>query len=239
MITLFGGGPGFGLPDVSPFVMKTEVQLRMLGLPYAKEPTRPARSPKGQMPFIDDDGIRIADSHFIREHLETKLGRELDAHVDMRQRAEAWAIERMLEDQLAHALRYMRWLVPENFAKGPARFADAAPEALRAKLREEFLGRVREGLRAAGPARHSVDEVAQMGGRSLSALSAILGDNRHLFGEKASGVDATAFAMVAGILTPFFESPLRRQAEEHANLVAYAGRMMKQYFPEHPWEVGA
>jgi glutathione S-transferase len=238
MITLFGGGAGFGLPDVSPFVMKTEVQLQMLGLPYAKEPTRPDRSPKGQMPFIDDEGIRIADSHFIRAHLETKLGRGLDAHLDERQRAEAWAIERMLEDQLAHALRYMRWLVPENFAKGPARFADSAPEEMRAKLREDFLGRVREGLRAAGPARHSVHEVAEVGGRSLSALSVLLGDKRHLFGEAPAGVDATAFAMVAGILTPFFESPLRREAERHANLVAYAGRMMKEYFPGHPWEVG-
>ena len=29
MITLFGFGAGFGLPEISPFVTKTEVQLRM------------------------------------------------------------------------------------------------------------------------------------------------------------------------------------------------------------------
>ena len=34
MITLFGFGAGFGLPEMSPFVTKTEVQLRMAGLPY-------------------------------------------------------------------------------------------------------------------------------------------------------------------------------------------------------------
>jgi glutathione S-transferase len=238
MITLFGGGAGFGLPEASPFVTKTEVQLAMLGLPYVKERTRPDQSPKGLMPFIDDDGTRIADSHFIREHLEKKVGKDLDAHLDARQRAEAWAIERMLEDNLALALRYMRWLPPENFAKGPAHFVDGAPEALRPKLREEMLERMRDTLRAVGVARHSLDEVTALGERSLAALSVLLGDRPYLFGEKAAGVDATAFAMLAGVLTPFFESPLRRKALGHANLVAYTGRMMKAFYPEHPWDVG-
>jgi glutathione S-transferase len=238
MITLFGGGPRFGLPDLSPFVTKTEVQLKMLGLPCAKEVARPDQSPKGQIPFLDDDGTRIADSCFIRAHLEKKTGKDLDAHLDARQRAEAWAIERMLEDHLAPALRTMRWLLPENFAKGPAHFVDGAPEAQRPRLREELLERMRDALRAVGPARHSLDEVAALGDRSLSALSLLLGDRPYLFGEKAAGVDATAFAMLSGILTPFFESPLRQKALSHANLVAYTGRMMQEFFPEHPWEVG-
>jgi glutathione S-transferase len=237
MITLFGGGPGFGLPELSPFVTKTEVQLVMLGIPYTKELARPDRSPKGQLPFIDDDGSRIADSYFIRAHLEAKVGKDLDAPLDARQRAEAWIVERMLEDSLAQALRYMRWMLPENFAKGPAHFVDGAPEAQLPRLREELLGRMRDILRAAGAGRHSLDEVTGMGERSLSALSLLLGDKPHLFGEKATAVDATAFAMLAGILTPFFPSPLRQKALTHANLVAYTGRMMTAFFPEHRWEV--
>jgi glutathione S-transferase len=236
MITLYGLGPMFGLPEASPFVTKTEVQLKMMGLSYNKERGRPDLSPKGQVPFIDDDGARVADSHFIREHLESKYGKDLDAGLTARQRAEAWAVERMLENHFAPASGYMRWLIPENFAKGPARFVDGAPEEVRPKLREELLGRVRESYRAAGVGRHAEGEIVELGARSLSALSALLGDGPYLFGDRPAGVDATAFALTAGILTPYFDSPLRQRAETFANLVSYTARMMRQFYPEHPWE---
>ncbi|WP_437927248.1 glutathione S-transferase family protein [Sorangium sp. So ce291] len=237
MITLYCFGPMFGLPEASPYVTKTEVQLKLLGLPYRKERGRPDQSPKGQLPFIDEEGERIADSHFIREHLEKKHGKDLDAGLDARQRAEAWAIERMLENQFAAASGYARWLIPENFAKGPARFVDGAPEELRPKLREELLARVRENYRAIGVARHSDEEIVALGARSLAALSALLGDKPYLFGDRPAGVDATAFAVLAGILTPYFDSPLRRRAEGFSNLVAYTARLMRELYPEHPWEV--
>ncbi|WP_434044588.1 MULTISPECIES: glutathione S-transferase family protein [Sorangium] len=236
MITLHGFGPLFGLPEASPYVTKTEVQLKMLGLAYKKAIGRLDQSPKGQLPYVDDDGARIADSHFIREHLEKKHGKDLDAGLDARQRAEAWAIERMLENHFAATASHARWLIPENFAKGPARFVDGAPEELRPKLREEILARVRENLRAVGVARHSGEEVVALGVRSLAALSVLLGDKPYLFGARPVGVDATAFAVLAGILTPFFDSPLRRRAEGFAGLVAYTARMMREFYPEHPWE---
>ena len=56
MITLYGFGAGFGLPEISPFVTKTEVQLKMAGLAYRKERPMPPASPKGQLPYIVDDG---------------------------------------------------------------------------------------------------------------------------------------------------------------------------------------
>ena len=97
MITLYGFGPGFGLPGVSPFVTKTEVQLKMAGLTYRKERAMPPASPKGQLPYIDDDGRGVADFTFIRAHIEGKYGFDFDAGLDLRQRAQAWAFERMIE----------------------------------------------------------------------------------------------------------------------------------------------
>jgi hypothetical protein len=48
-------------------------------------------------------------------------------------------------------------------------------------------------------------------------------------------MDATAFGALAGILTPFFESPLRQRTEQFVNLTVYVDRMMLLYYPEFAW----
>ena len=71
MITLYTFGPGFGLPDPSPFVMKAEALLRIAGLPYRVDGKGFSKAPKGKLPYIYiDDGERIADFTVIRWHLE-------------------------------------------------------------------------------------------------------------------------------------------------------------------------
>src|SRR5262245_42146477 len=167
MITLYGGGAGFGLPEISPYVTKTEVQIRMAGLAYEKKPGRPTDSPKGTVPFIGDDGETIADSTFIRKHIERKYGLDLDAGLSEIERAQAWAIERMLENHRGWATVHVRWLIPENFAKGPAHFFDHAPEAVRDQLRADVLERVRQARFASGIGRHSNDEIDELALRSI------------------------------------------------------------------------
>jgi len=236
MITLYGFGPYFGLPEASPFVTKTEVQLKMLGLAYAKRIGARDQSPKGQLPYLDDGETRIADSTFIRKHIEETYGIDLDAALDERQRAQAWAIERMVENQLYWMLVYMRWVIPENFEKGPSHFFDAAPDAIRDQVRCEAHARVKDVVYMTGPGRHALPEIVELGARSLSTLSMLLGWKPYLMGDRPCGVDATAFGVLAGLLTPFFESPLRDRASEFANLVAYVDRMMAQYYPGHVWQ---
>ncbi|MDP2314177.1 MAG: glutathione S-transferase family protein [Pseudomonadota bacterium] len=234
-ITLYSSGAQFGLPEASPYVTKTEVQLNMACLAYRKEGATPDKSPKGQLPFIEDDGLVIADSTFIRAHLERKYHVDLDAGLDPRQRAEAWAIERMVENHLGWTCTHARWMLPENFEKGPAHFFDRAPDPVRAKLREDVLGRVSANLRSVGIGRHAPDEIVELGGRSLDALAVLLEDKPYLFGETPVGVDATTFGALAGLLTPFFDSPLRRRAAASPTLTAYVDRMMARYYPDHAW----
>ena len=235
MIVLYGFGAGFGLPEISPFVTKTEVQLKMAGLAYRKERAMPPASPKGQLPFIEDDGVKVADSTFIRAHIEQKYGFDFDAALDQRQRAQAWAFERMIEHHVYWALVGARWVDPENFAKGPAHFFDGAPADRRERLREDAQFRVAENYLLSGLGRHAPDEDVDLAVRSLLALSVQLGERRYLMGDKPCGMDATAFGALAGILTPFFSSPLRRRAEEFKNLAAYVERMMERYYPEFAW----
>ncbi len=154
MITLYGFGTGFGLPEISPFVTKTEVQLKMAGLAYRKERAMPPASPKGQLPFIEDEGVAVADSTFIRAHIERKYGFDFDNGLDRAERAQAWAFERMIEHHVYWGMVGARWVDPENFAKGPAHFFDGAPEHRREKLREDAQFRVADGRQALRHRRH-------------------------------------------------------------------------------------
>ena len=233
MITLYAFGPAFGLPDPSPFVMKTAIHLQMAGLPYRTDLTGFPVAPKGKLPYINDGGEIVADSTFIRAHLERKYGIDLDDGLSARQRAEAWAIERMLEDHLAWVAGLFRWMVDENFFSGPAHFFDKAPEFVRARLIEETRAKVKQAHWSHGMGRHSPEEIAELGGRSLTALAAILSDRAYVMGERPTGVDAMATAVLAEALTPYFDTPLRREAESFPNLVAYTDRMLQQYFQQN------
>lgn len=235
-LTLYTTRAGFGMPDTSPFVIKTEVQLKMAGLVYDRAAAIPPQAPNGKLPFIDDHGEVVSDSTLIRAHVERKYAVDLDAGLDPLQRAQAWAIERLLEDHLYFAMVWFRWIDPDNFAKGPAHFADSAPEADRAQLRHDMQARKASDLHAQGIGRHAPERIAELGERSIDALAQLLGDKPYLMGESPSGVDATAFGILASVLAPLFDTPLRRAVEARSNLVAYVARMMHRYYPNHAWQ---
>jgi hypothetical protein len=48
-----------------------------------------------------------------------------------------------------------------------------------------------------------------------------------------TGVDATMFAFVAGMLCPVFDTPIRTAAERHDNLKRYVGRMTARFYPDY------
>jgi glutathione S-transferase len=232
MIVLYSFGPAFGLPDPSPFVMKTEVQLKMAGLAYRRESGRPQNGPKGKIPYIVDDSRTIGDSTFIRDHIAQRHGIDLERGLGAEQKALGWAAERMLEDHLYWAMVHFRWLDDENFAKGPAHFFDGFPEEIRETTRAQAREGIRQTLYGQGLGRHTPREIADLGGRSLDALSTLLGDKSFMMGSEPTAVDATAFGVFAGIATPFFDAPLARRAREHDNLMAYRDRVMKRYYPD-------
>ena len=119
MITLYGAGEGFGLPEKSPYVTKTEVQLKLAGLAYRKQPGAREETPKGQVPYIDAGDQRIADSTFIRGFIERTHGIDFDEGLNEAQRAQAWAVERMCENHLCWIAVQFRWLDPENSRRAP------------------------------------------------------------------------------------------------------------------------
>jgi glutathione S-transferase len=233
MITLYGFGPAFGAPSASPFAIKTDIQLKMSGLPYRiGEGGTPQTGPKGKIPYIEDGGRLIGDSTFIRDHIEKTYDIDLDAGLSPEERARAWSIERMLEDHLYWAMVHQRWCDDANFEKGPAHFFDPLPEAVRDAARHETRQGVKASLHAQGLGRHSCAEIVDLAARSLGSLAMQIGEKPYLMGNKPCGADATAFAFAVSVLTPYFSGPLTDAAYLQPGLSSYAERMMRRYYPE-------
>ena len=226
MITLYGFGPMFGLPDPSPFVLKTLTQLKMSGLPFNLERAVRTDAPKGKIPFIRDGDLVLGDSVFILDHLRQTHGVELDTWLTPEQRSLGWALERMLEDHLYWAIVHARWAIDENFEKGPSQFFAGAPE----EAKRAGQAGMKQVLHGQGFGRHANEEVADLATRDFAAASKLLGDKPFLFGDTPCGVDATLFAFTAAAATPFFDSSIRQAAESFPNLVAYQWRMMDRYY---------
>ena len=235
MITLNTFGPNFGLPDPSPFVTKALVFLKMSGLPFEINAAGGAglkTAPKGKLPYINDNGTIVADSTFIRFHLEQKHGIDFDRGLTGEQRAVGWAFEKMCEEHLYWAIVDSRWMVEANFNKGPRHFFDSAPALVRPLVVAMVHRSTKRTMHGQGMGRHSRSEIETLAARDLDAIADILGDKAFLFGAEPHAADASVFASVSSALCPLFETPIRTRAESHANLVAYRDRGMARWFPE-------
>jgi glutathione S-transferase len=232
MITLYAFGPNFGLPDPSPFVTKAEVLLKMSKLPYEIDLKGFRKAPKGKLPYIKDDGEVIADSTFIRRHLEKKHKIDFDRGLSAEQKAIAWAFEKLAEDHLYWAIVDARWNIDANFEKGPRVFFNSIPAPVRAPIVAFIRRQVRKNLHGHGMGRHSRAEIEALGQQGIDAIASYLGQKSFFMGAEPTGVDATMFAFVAGALCPQFDTPIRAAAERHENLKRYVGRMTARYYPE-------
>jgi glutathione S-transferase len=232
MITLFTFGPAFGLPDPSPFVMKAETLLKIAGLPYRTDTGGFSKAPKGKLPYIDDDGEIVADSTFIRWHIEKKYRIDFDQGLTAEQRATAWAFEKMAEDHLYWGLVHARWMDDASFDIGPREFFRRVPAPIRPFVTAMVRRKVRSALHAHGIGRHSPEEIVALAGRSVEAIAEFLGGKPFFMGTLAAGVDATIYAFVSALLCPHFEMPLRTIAERYENLSRYVARVTARYYPD-------
>lgn len=231
MLTLYTFGPMFGLPDPSPFCVKGELLLKIAGLDYKLDHKGFGKAPKGKQPYLDDGGTLVADTTFIRMHLEQSRSIDFDKGLSPAERGTAWAIEKLCEDHIYWALIDERWRDDAAFAKGPSQYFRDAPALIRPliqwKVRRSALSR----LYGHGFGRHKPEDIARLTERALQAISDVLGDKPFLMGNEPVGADATVFAFMAGCLTPFFDGPCRKLASRHANLVAYRDRGMARWYP--------
>jgi glutathione S-transferase len=213
-------------------VIKAMLLLKFAGLEYSEDRGGYRKAPKGKLPYINDDGIIVADSTFIRFHIEKKYGFDFDAGLTPEQRAAAWAIEKMCEDHLYFSVLASRWLDDVNFARGPAEFFKILPLPLRLIVPGMVRRKIKETLKLQGFGRHTPAEQNQLAIADVDAIANFLGEKPFLMGERPCGADAAVFAFVAQLLVPLFTTPARAATEKHQNLISYRNRMLRQYFPE-------
>lgn len=233
MIRLFQFEPAFGLPNASPFCMKLETYLRMAGLPFElpKVTMRDMRrSPKGKMPYIEDNGKTIADSTFIVDYLKATYGDKLDAWLSPEQAAVALAFQRLLEENLYWAAVHARWTEPQGWALTKSAFFDKMPPPLKWIVPPLARRGILKEMHGHGMGRHSADEIVAIGRRDITALAYFLGDKPYFMGEQPCSLDAIAYAFIANLLWPPVDSVLKQHARQYPQLEAYCQRMRERYY---------
>ena len=192
-IKLFQFPRMFGIPNLSPFCCKLETWLRIAQIPYEVVDTPdPRKGPKGKLPFIEEDGMRIANSSRIVDHLVKTRGIDLDARLDAGQRAIALLVQRTLEEHYAFVLAYTHLLRDEGFRHTGARF-ESVPAIVRPLVGRLVRGRIRELLWKQGILRHSHEEIVESALRDWRAVLTVMSGGPFFFGDEPTGVDAIVF----------------------------------------------
>ncbi len=233
MITVYAFEPGLGMPSSSPFVVKTMVHLAMAKQPYEIEVTFDLRSaPKGKLPYIRDGEQTIADSEFIRAHLETRYGADFDPGLTPEQKADGIAFSRLAEDHLHWCGLYDHWQVDENWAMMKPLFFGSLPPDQRDVIADAARDQVRRDMHGQGLGRHRPDELLALAKSDLQALDQRLGDHPFWFGETLTSADAAIAPQIQIIASDPLGCPLNKALSAYPRLTAYAKRVLDTALPE-------
>lgn len=233
MITLYQFAPACGLPNASPFCMKVETYLRLAGLAYeTARVDNPGKAPKGKLPYISDNGRIVCDSRLIIHYLKEKYGDPLGEGLSEKDILTHKMLGRMMDEHFYFCLLYSRWVDPSQQQATRDDFFGFLPGPLKHLIFMRVQRNMRKSLHAQGLGRHDRSDIYALGIEDIGTAAALLGANDFFGGEAPREIDATAFAFLANVIVPPYDTPLRRAAHGHDNLTAYAARMMQRVFPE-------
>jgi glutathione S-transferase len=220
MITLFSYPELFGVADNNPYGLKTFAFLKLCNLPFRHEHIFDAKAaPRGQLPYIDDDGEHVGDSDAIIAHLIKKYRLTIDDAWTDSQLITDHLLRRMLDD-LYWVMSYSRWrdlqfwpLFRDEILKT---HPNVTPGSLEAAQKYNFERYYYQGI-----GRYEPDGVYQRGLADLHVLAKLIPETGFLFGAKPSSIDAGIYGFVANIHFYKIATPLKTFVSSHANLVRH------------------
>jgi glutathione S-transferase len=220
MLTLYSYPQLFGVADNNPFGLKVFAFLKLVRLPFRHEHIFDAKAaPRGQLPYIDDDGDHLGDSDAIIAYLIGKYRLHIDDALAPVQRTVDLMLRRTLDD-LYWVMSYSRWKDPHFWPQ----FRDAmlaahpslTPEGMEAAQKYNF-----ERYRYQGIGRYEPPDVYKRGIADLSAVASLIGETGFVFGPKPTSIDAAIYGFVANVYFYAIDTPLRKFVASHPNLVRH------------------
>ena len=220
------------VPNASPFCVKLELWLMLAGIPFKNDfKDMPFKAPKKKIPYVIIDGQEMGDSTLVIEHLAKTRGIDLDEGLSEKDKALDQAIWAMVDERTYWYGVYDRWL-GAGWPVISEAFFSTTPSLLRPAFKAFAVRAVKKQLWKQGTGRHSADEVLEMAKRDIAALAAIVGDRPYVHGDKIRTIDTVVFSIVVNLTHVTVNTPMTQAARAHANLVAYAQRILDQYFPD-------
>jgi glutathione S-transferase len=220
MIILYSYPGLFGVADNNGYGLKVYAFFKLADVPFTHEHIFDASAaPRGQLPYIVDDGETIGDSDAIIAHAIRKYRLTIDDGLTAAQRDTDLLITRMLDD-LYWVMSYSRWK-DERF--WPA-FRDA--------LRREHPTLTEAGLRKAqefnsqryhyqGIGRYAPSDAYARGLADLQVLANLIPADAYLHGPKPTSIDAAVYGFIANIYFYEIDTPLKRFVASHPDLVRH------------------
>lgn len=154
-----------------------------------------------------------------------RYGDRLDADLAPAERATGVAFQRLVEENLYWAAVHTRWVPEAAWARTRGAFFGHLPPPLRWLIAPVARRTLRAQMHGQVMGRHRADEIHAIGCRDLTAIGDFLGTKPYMLGDRATSLDATAYAFVADILWAPIDSPLRDHALASPVLGAYCERM--------------
>jgi Glutathione S-transferase N-terminal domain/Glutathione S-transferase, C-terminal domain len=220
MITLYSYPELFGVADNNGYGLKVFAFLRLAGVPFTHEHIFDAsKAPRGQLPYIVDDGETIGDSETIIAHVVAKHRPAIDAALTAAQRDTDLLITRMLDD-LYWVMSYSRWkderYWPE-FRDALMREHPSVDEAGLLKAREFNFQR----YHFQGIGRYAPEAAYARGLADLAVLAHLIPSEGYVHGPMPTSIDAGIYGFIANIYFFDIDTPLRRFVLAQGNLVRH------------------
>jgi glutathione S-transferase len=235
MITVYQYIPAWGLPCISPYVSKLVYYLKMAGLKFETKMQDLSRlttdAPFGKLPYILDNGTKVADSTHIINYLKKTHGDPLDKDATPAEKADMLAWTRLIDEHLYWAAVIQpRWREDPNweiyipYIVGGAQVSPELRKVLdgfRDLIRSEFLGQ--------GLGRMPDQIVYERARADLDAISDFLDGKPFFMGNKPRSIDADVCAILRHIMHVPFIFPMKDYALGKKNLVDYCARMIERF----------